>query len=346
MFVSEEQPEILEEDFIVQYGNIWGDEEAGSIADVLESDVLVEGEKVKEFEKKFAEFVGAKYCVLLPNPTLAVYSALVVLKGKILTQYIRIPDFGYIELFNASIMAGYIPVLCDVNETGVLELRDNESGVACHFNGRIAKPTLLEICFDTPSLHTKGLMSVYDFNSERLVSLGGKGAAICTDDETDYTNLLRFKNKGRLEADSIIYDHWGSDLQVVELQAAFGVVQLADLKNKLNKISGFYTKIKNAFTDTDKIVFLSETPSMWIDIYTKEPLKLGKFLSDNGILSNMLPKPLHTQPICVTAQRLDKDFQFSNTLYGAGLFLPSSPIMEESQVDKIIDVLKKYIESN
>jgi perosamine synthetase len=328
---------------IQQYATPWGQDEVDQLSDVLEGNTLVEGVKVKEFEKKFAEYVGAKYCVLMPNATLALYASLILIKSKLKSPNIRIPNFGYIEVFDACIMAGLTPVLADVKDTGVLELRDQEAGVAIHFNGRKAKPTLLEVCFDSINYHTKGLISVYDFNYYRLLTLGGKGGAICTDDEDEYNVLLRLKDHGKMETGSQDYDLWGVDLQVTELQAAFGLAQLEILPRKIETIAMFYKKIKDEFNGTQKIILLSETPTMYVDIYTKEPLKLGQFLTENGIIANRLPKPLHMQPICKMSPRVDTNFTFSNILYNAGLFLPSSPIMDETQINKIISVLKDFV---
>jgi dTDP-4-amino-4,6-dideoxygalactose transaminase len=280
----------------------------------------------------------------MPNPTLALYATITLSKRNFRTQSLRIPDFGYMEIFNACIMASMSPVLCDVTETGVLELRDQEAGIAVHYNGRKAKPTVLEVCFDAIDVHTKGLISVYDFNYQRHLSLGGKGGAVCTDNPDEYNALLRLKDQGRLEENSQDYDYWGVDLQVTELQAAYGLAQLKDLKRKIDTVRGFYSKIRNAFMDTDKLVFLSETPTMYIDVYTREPLKLGQFLAEHGVMANRLPKPLHTHKIVANAQRVDTKFVFSDTLYNAGVFLPSSPIMEEKQVDRIIEVLRKFVE--
>ena len=328
---------------IQQYTTPWGQDEVDQLSDVLEGNTLVEGSKTREFEKKFAEYVGAKYCVLMPNATLALYASLIIIKPKLKSPNIRIPNFGNVEIFDACIMAGLTPVLADVTETGVLELRDQEAGIANHFNGRQAKPTLIEACFDAINHHTKDLISVYDFNYHRLVTLGGKGGAVCTDSIDEYNVLLKIKDHGRSDTNSQDFNLWGIDLQVTEIQAAFGLAQLEALPKKLETITDMYEKIKSAFVNSKTIVFLRESPSMYIDIYTKEPLKLGQFLTENGIIANRLPKPLHLQDICKLSPRIDTKFVFSNTLYNAGLFLPSSPIMEDAQVDKIITVLKKFV---
>lgn len=337
---SEPQPKI-EDIPIEQYANIWGQDEANQIVDVLEGSSLVEGEKVKDFEKRFAKFVNAKYCVLMPNPTVALYTSLLMISPRLSNKTIRIPDFGYQEVFNACIMANLTPVLCDVNDRGTLELRDNESGIGVHYNGRESKANLIEVCFDAINKHTKGMMSIYDFNFQRHLSLGGKGGAICTDSKDEYEFLLRFKDQGRLQDDSDDFRYWGIDLQVTELQAAYGLAQLPLLDKKISSVKGFYEKIKGE-TESEKLLFLSETPTMYMDVYTKDPIKLGKHLVDNGVSAFRTPKPLHLQPICKYAQRMDNQFTMSNTLYQAGIFLPSSPIMSEEQIAKMVKVLKEY----
>jgi len=60
-----------------------------AVAEVLKSDFLTQGPKVEEFEKKFAEYIGAKYAVAVANGTAALHLcalALDVSKGdKVIT---------------------------------------------------------------------------------------------------------------------------------------------------------------------------------------------------------------------------------------------------------------------
>ncbi len=52
---------------IIPYGKQDIDQDdINAVVDVLKSDFLTQGPKVKEFEEKFAEYVGAKYAELLP----------------------------------------------------------------------------------------------------------------------------------------------------------------------------------------------------------------------------------------------------------------------------------------
>ena len=44
-----------------------------SVVSILKSDFLTQGPKVKEFELKFAEYIGSKYAVSVNNGTAALH---------------------------------------------------------------------------------------------------------------------------------------------------------------------------------------------------------------------------------------------------------------------------------
>jgi UDP-4-amino-4,6-dideoxy-N-acetyl-beta-L-altrosamine transaminase len=64
-------------------------EDIASVVDVLSSDFLTTGPKVKEFEQKFAEYIGCKYAVAVANGTAALHLSALALgvndKSKVLT---------------------------------------------------------------------------------------------------------------------------------------------------------------------------------------------------------------------------------------------------------------------
>lgn len=335
------EKEEINDDSIYQYFTPYGQDELNQVADVFTNDnMLVNDDKTAEFEEKFAKFVGAKHCVLVPSATLALYSALIISRAKLPVD-LRIPDFGNMETFNACIMSNHKPILCDVNDNGTMELRDLEAGIAEHFNGRNARPTVLEVCFEAINKHTKNLLSVYDFGAEKHLTLGGVGGAICTDDVDEYQLLNRFKNNGQLSGETD-YSYWGIDLRISELQSAFGLGQFGMLQKKLDTMKGFYEKIKNALKDNENFVFLQDTPSSRIDVYTKNPTQLAKHLHDNRIYAYRLPKPIHLNPHTANLPRIDREFTSANMLYNAGIYLPSNPIMEEKQIDRMISVLQDF----
>ncbi len=96
------------------------DLEKNAIMEVLETGRLSEGKKVLEFEKKFADYIGTRYCVLLSSGTAAILAGLTALKhysrkkipypSKIITS-----PLSYIATANAISLAGFEPVFCDID---------------------------------------------------------------------------------------------------------------------------------------------------------------------------------------------------------------------------------------
>ena len=58
------------------------DDDVKAVVETLKSDYLTQGPKIKEFEKKFAEYVGADYAVAVNNATSALHLATTALGVK------------------------------------------------------------------------------------------------------------------------------------------------------------------------------------------------------------------------------------------------------------------------
>jgi len=60
----------------LSYGQQWiTDEDIEAVVAVLKSPFLTQGPKIEEFERKVADYVGAKYAVAFSNGTAALHGA-------------------------------------------------------------------------------------------------------------------------------------------------------------------------------------------------------------------------------------------------------------------------------
>lgn len=96
-----------------------GEDEKKCIMNVLDSGRISEWERVKEFERKWAEFVGTKYAVAVNSGTSALVAGLTALKysshiNKNQTKVITTP-LTYIATSNAIVTSGFEPVYVDVD---------------------------------------------------------------------------------------------------------------------------------------------------------------------------------------------------------------------------------------
>src|SRR3989338_8453847 len=94
---------------------ILGEEEKNAVLNVLDSGMIVQGPKVKEFEEQFAEFCETKYAVAVNNGTAALHASLYAIGIKPGDEVITVP-FTFVASANSIIMQGAKPVFVDVKE--------------------------------------------------------------------------------------------------------------------------------------------------------------------------------------------------------------------------------------
>jgi CDP-6-deoxy-D-xylo-4-hexulose-3-dehydrase len=212
-----------------------GDTEKKAIMEVLDSGRISEGKKVREFEQKFAQFIGTKYCVATSSGAGAMITGLSVLKyydkldiragAKAITT-----PLTYIATSNSLVMAGFEPVYVDVdpkmlvitpeNIKAHLETVDDTSAykimLPVHLMGypaeidkinKIAKDHGMVVMEDSAQAHGtlyKGkrlgswsLMSDFSFYIAHNIQAGEMGALV-TDDPEIARLAKKFKAQGRM----------------------------------------------------------------------------------------------------------------------------------------------------
>lgn len=90
-----------------------GPEEERAVLDVLRSGWLVQGERVAAFERRIADYCGARHAVATTNCTTALQLALELLDLQPGDEVI-VPSFTFVASANAVIHAGGVPRMVDV----------------------------------------------------------------------------------------------------------------------------------------------------------------------------------------------------------------------------------------
>ena len=98
-----------------------GKDERDAINDVLDAGRISEGKKVREFERKFASYVGTKYCIALNSGTSALIAglnSLFYLKKKNIRKKTKVitSPITYIATTNAIVLSGLEPVYVDIDK--------------------------------------------------------------------------------------------------------------------------------------------------------------------------------------------------------------------------------------
>src|SRR3989344_3878501 len=90
------------------------EEEEKLVLEVLRSGTLSLGSKIEEFEKKFAELIGAPYACAVSNGTAGLHLALIACGIKEGDEVITSP-FSFIASANAILYVGARPVFADID---------------------------------------------------------------------------------------------------------------------------------------------------------------------------------------------------------------------------------------
>lgn len=216
-----------------------------------------------EFEKKWAEYCGAKYAISTSNGTSALHTAVASL-GIGPGDEVICPSYSFIASSFCVLQAGALPVFADTGYDHVLSPEDIRSKITdrtkailvVHLYGviadmdpilKIAKEHDLYVIEDCAQAHggeykgrkagTIGDAGCFSFCQSKHFTTGGEGGAVITDNEDLAWTCKSFRDHGYdvrqrlnlLELESkLMYIHArvGFNYRLTEMQSAIGLAEL------------------------------------------------------------------------------------------------------------------------
>ena len=91
-----------------------------AVVSALKDDILTGGEKVNEFERAIAEYVGVKHVVAMNSATSALHAAYLALGVREGDEVITTP-ITFAATANAALMAGAEVKFCDIKTDGNID---------------------------------------------------------------------------------------------------------------------------------------------------------------------------------------------------------------------------------
>lgn len=293
-----------------------------------------ETKTVREFEEKFAQYIGAKYAVAVSNGWAALFLASwALLRGKT----ILLPDITMIASANAAALAGAKVVLTDVDKNGLLPIGDYKGGImpvhlygqTCHQRGDVTIEDSAEYLARNMQIGTAACFSFY---ANKLITTG-EGGMIATNDKSLYDELVRLRSHYFGLGDKFYHEKLGFNFRMPALCAALGLAQLSRADELIAK------RQQNALFYNQKLQGLVETPAFnpehayWMyAIHTPYRNDLLKWLVSCRIEVRKYFTPLHLQP----EFRDHGEFPNATRLSQTGLLLPHANDKDKQFVcDKI-----------
>jgi dTDP-4-amino-4,6-dideoxygalactose transaminase len=241
------------------------EEEADAVRRVLLSNKVNywTGSECREFEKEFAVWCGSKYAITLANGTLALDLALKALNIGPGDEVVVTPR-TFIASVSCVVNTGAVPVFADVDpDSGNLTastieavLTPRTKAIICvHLAGwpcdmdpimALAAQYGLRVIEDCAQAHgavykgrsvgTIGHIGAWSFCQDKIMTTGGEGGMVTTNDEILWRRMWAYKDHGKSYAAVYEREHspgfrWlhesiGTNWRMMEMQAVIGRIQL------------------------------------------------------------------------------------------------------------------------
>lgn len=350
--------------------NRYREEIASRIKNILDKGWYLQGEENENFTKNFANFCGTKFALGVANG-LDALNLIIKAYGFGNGDEIIVPANTYIATILAISENGCIPILVEpdiktynINPDSIEEkiTTKTKAIMVVHLYGqavqmekiwKIAKKYNLKIIEDSAQAHgaiyqenrtgNLGDASGFSFYPGKNLGCIGDGGAVTTNDEELFNKIKAIANYGSDRKYHHIYK--GVNSRLDEIQAAVLDIKLKHLdsdNNKRREISKYYREnIKNS-----KIILpetYDEKSHVWhiFAVRTQNRDEFQKYLTEKGIQTIIhYPTPPHKQGAYKEWNNLS--FPITEEIHNTILSLPISPVMTDSEIEKVVEVVNEY----
>ena len=350
-----------------------GKEEKDAVLNVLDSGMITEGRVTKEFEKKFAEFVGSKFAVATDSGTSALHVSLLC-HGIGKDDEVITTPFTFVASVNSIKFVGAKPVFVDINEDtfnidpSLIEEKITDKTKAIlpvHLYGNpcdmdrineIAEKHNLVVIEDacqahgsSVGVHNTGSVNTTCFSFHPTKNMTTVMGGMLTTNDEDISKLAT-KLKLCGESNFYYYDVLGYNYRMTNVNAAIGLEQLKKLPefNRKRRENAKYLdeniKVKGIVLPkvdkNSKHVYHQYTVRVTNDC-SKTRDEVIELLRSNGIF------PQVYYPLSIHKQKLyEKDYNgesypITERICNEVLSLPIHPNLTQEDLNKIVDVLNE-----
>ena len=340
-----------------------------------------EGNNVKKFEKKFANFIGHKYGIAVSSGTAALEIAVKSL-GLKKNDEVIIPNFTIISNALAVIKLGLKIKFIDCGkEDWNLNLKKLEKSIssktkaiiATHiYNFPIRMDKLKKICKKRKILIIEdaaevlgqkifkkkcgsfGDISTFSFYANKQITTG-EGGMITTNDKFKYLKMASLRNLAFGKKNRFNHEDIGWNYRITNIQASLGLSQLKRINKIVKKrhlIGKRYfrnlSKNKNIFIPEPKKKFAKNIYWVVGILITNKKLKINAKKAMNklqklGIGTRPFFWPMHKQRILNKYKFNKKNFPNSEYLSNYGFYLPTSLTLKNNEIDYICREVNKIL---
>lgn len=374
----------------------FSDEEIKLVSSVLRSGKVNywTGNKGKQFENEFAAFTDCKYAIALSNGTVALELALHGLGIGDGDEVIVTPR-TFLASASAIVMCRATPVFAEVDPNSQnitaktiknVITPKTKAIIAVHLAGwpcdmdpimALANAYNLKVIEDCAQAHgarykgrsvgSLGHVAAWSFCQDKIMTTGGEGGMVTTNDESLWKKMWAFKDHGKAY-DTVfkkehplgfrwLHESFGTNWRLTEMQAAIGLIQTRNMPkwhqarvSNATKILAEFEKfpelfrvprpsedIEHAWYKCYVFVRYDNLPDGWSrDRIINEVIKLG-IPCFSGSCSEIYKE----KAFDCTVFRPKEDFSIAKELGETSLMFLVHPTLTDKEVEKTCSVIRR-----
>jgi dTDP-4-amino-4,6-dideoxygalactose transaminase len=343
----------------------------GKFNTILHKGWFVLGEEVSKFEKEFAEYCGADYCIGVANGLDALIISLLACDFSSGSE-ILVPSNTYIATILAIVNAGYIPVLVepDIHTYNIDEkliekkiTQKTKAIMPVHLYGRLCNMTFileiaqkynLKIIEDAAQAHGAALngkkagawgdITAFSFYPTKNLGALGDAGAVTTNNEYYAEKIRTLRNYGSKK--KYYNELIGVNSRLDELQAGFLRIKLQAL-DKINIYKNKLAAIYNQELPEDKFIkpLIDKNYYHVYHIYNirhNERDKLKLYLEKNGIRTDIHYPVAPNKQQAMSGILDGQESSIAQEIHATTLSLPISFCHSESDILYVCKALKNF----
>jgi dTDP-4-amino-4,6-dideoxygalactose transaminase len=346
------------------------------VSETLDRGDFLNGEAVRLFEQRFAEFVGRTHGVGLSSGLDALRLSLI---ASDLTHGDRVivPAATFAATLEAVIQAGGTPVVVDVSEEDYgLDVDQAEAAAAdgashmlpVHLYGQMADMQALtrvsrihgtQVVEDACQAHgasrdgiragRAGRAAAFSFYPSKNLGAMGDAGALVTDDEELAARARALRVHG--ETRKYHHEYLGYTARLDTIQALVLLEKLPFLEewNQQRRAAArFYAAALGGLGDLRLPIEPAGSQSVWhlYVVRTRDPERLARYLAERGIQTGRhYPEAPHLSPAYRNLGYASGDFPIAEALAREALSLPLFPGISEAQLEQVCVAIVDYFSS-
>lgn len=363
------------------FGSLVGDQEITNVIDCMKSQWMGFGKNVDEFEKKFSEKFKVPNFAMVDSGSNALYMAVSLLdlaKGS----KIIVPSFTWVSCAQAVLIAGHIPVFCDVDletmnvrEQDIQKCRkdhpDTKAIMVVHYAGlpvdmdpilNLALPVIEDAAHAVASTYkgahcgTIAEVGIYSFDAVKNLTTGEGGGIACKRKNwLDRAKIMRYCGIGKSGFEAATSNRtrwWEYNIQEpfikmlpTNMAAGIGLAQLNRIDDLQKRRYEIWTFFQESFSKLGWIKIPQEAETYSTHSYFTYCIRVPKRDElASFLLDNGVYTTLRYHPLHLNPLYKQTNISLPNCekLNEEGLSIPLHPRLSDNDVDKIIDLIKEF----